>query len=306
MLNFRSTSAAKQLLYLTVLFCVSLSISSFLALLAMIPFTGIEILFNPSILGNYSDPNVIIGLKVAQIINATGTFVVPALLFAKYTQASTFEFLKLKTKLNFLLVFLAIVLSAVALPLINFLSYLNSNIQLPASFSSIENWMRSTTATYNALTTAFMQDTSVFGLIMNLFVMAFLAAFGEELFFRATLQQHFQKWIGNHKAIWLSAFIFSAIHIEFYGFIPRFLLGVMLGYLFTWSGSIWLPILVHFCNNAFAVIIQFFINRTLLPEGVDQIGSNNHEFVYTLLGSITTFSILILVYKLRPQPSIGQ
>jgi membrane protease YdiL (CAAX protease family) len=95
-------------------------------------------------------------------------------------------------------------------------------------------------------------------LLLNLLVIAIVPAIGEELLFRGYLQQSFSNWLSNpHVAIIVTAVLFSAIHLHFQAFLPRFILGVLLGYLFYWSGSLWLPILAHFANNAQAVIISY-------------------------------------------------
>ena len=95
-------------------------------------------------------------------------------------------------------------------------------------------------------------------LLFTLLVVAVVPAIGEELLFRGYLQQKFGKWFGNmHTSIILTAFLFSAIHFHLDGFFPRFMLGILLGYMFLWSGSLWIPILAHFTNNAIAVIISY-------------------------------------------------
>jgi len=95
-------------------------------------------------------------------------------------------------------------------------------------------------------------------LLVNLLMLAVIPAIGEEFIFRGCLQRLFNQLTKNHHiAIWLTAIIFSSIHLQFYGFIPRMLLGAMFGYLFVWSNSLWLPILGHFLNNATAVITAY-------------------------------------------------
>jgi len=84
--------------------------------------------------------------------------------------------------------------------------------------------------------------------------------------FRGTLQPFFTKWFANkHVAIIVTAFIFSAIHFQFYGFIPRFLIGIYLGYLFVWGKSLWLPIIAHFMHNANSLIFDYGAQR----RGID-------------------------------------
>src|SRR5207344_1198984 len=106
------------------------------------------------------------------------------------------------------------------------------------------------------------KGTSVLSLAINLFIIAFLPALGEELFFRGMMQKLFSQLTkNNHLAIIITSIIFSAIHLQFYGFLPRMVLGIFLGYLLVWSGSLWLPILAHFVNNASAVLFTFLDNQ---------------------------------------------
>ena len=106
--------------------------------------------------------------------------------------------------------------------------------------------------------TAFLNMDTIWDLLYTIFVIAIIPAIGEELFFRGYLQQTIGNWLSNHhKAIVLTGFLFSAIHLDIQAIIPRFLLGVFLGYLYYWGRNLWLPILAHFTNNSLAVIFSF-------------------------------------------------
>jgi hypothetical protein len=112
-------------------------------------------------------------------------------------------------------------------------------------------------------------DPHISTLLLNLLVCALLPAVCEEFFFRGTLQQVLQRWCKNsHVAIWLTGFIFSAIHLQIDGFLARWLLGAYLGYLLVWSGSLWLPILAHFLHNALSIIIAhiLLVNNTVTED----------------------------------------
>ena len=120
------------------------------------------------------------------------------------------------------------------------------------------DWLLSSDGKSEAIVEAFLKMSTYWDLLFTLLVVAVVPAIGEELLFRGYLQQSFSKWLSNpHVAIIVTAVLFSAIHLHFQGFFPRFILGVLLGYLFYWSGSLWLPILAHFTNNAQAVIFSY-------------------------------------------------
>lgn len=183
-----------------------------------------------------------------------------------------------------------------AFPLINYLGELNSHMQLPASMQDIQNWMKSKEDEAGALTDAFMAHQSFKGLMLNLFMVGFLAAVAEELFFRATLQQLVIKATGNiHAGVWITGILFSAIHFEFFGFIPRMLMGVYLGYLFVWSGSIWVPIFAHFVNNATVVFLMYLEQRNMLPDKFDQLGTDNSQIVYTIISAVIVTVLLVII-----------
>jgi len=180
----------------------------------------------------------------------------------------------------------AILSLVVAIPLINFLVNWNEGMHLPAFLNDIETWMRTSEDAAAKVTEKLLSGTAWIDLISNLVIIALMAGIGEELFFRGLLQRMFTDLIkGNkdvvskkrlawskHAAIWVIAFIFSAIHLQFYGFIPRMLLGVWFGYLLLWTGSIWIPIIAHFTNNALSTIFSFAENRGLLSVNPDIIG----------------------------------
>ncbi len=186
-----------------------------------------------------------------------------------------------------------------AVPLINYLAALNSHLSLPSFMSSIEQWMKDSEQKADALTNAFMEHQTISGLILNLFMIGLLAAFCEELFFRATLQKIMIQWTRNvHAGIWITGALFSFLHFEFYGFLPRMLMGVYLGYLFLWSESLWVSVFAHFLNNATAVVFAFFEERTIVPKDSDQIGSDSSQVVYVLISSVLVALLLLLIYRI--------
>jgi membrane protease YdiL (CAAX protease family) len=128
-------------------------------------------------------------------------------------------------------------------------------------------------------------------------MIAVLAAVGDELIFRGLLQRLFQEWTRNvHLAVIISALIFSAFHLQFYGFFGRFVLGLILGYLFVWTGSLWVPIVVHFFNNAMAVIISFLDSRGVVDADLESFGTSGNYMV--IIGSfvLMIFTLLLIRY----------
>ncbi len=134
----------------------------------------------------------------------------------------------------------------------------NMNLNFPEFLKGFESWAREAEDKTAQLTKVMTSFESVGDLVLGLIVIALLPAIGEELVFRGMFQNEFFRGTGNiHLSIWVSAIIFSAIHFQFYGFVPRLLLGALFGYLYYWSGTLLIPMFAHFFNNAFGVIMIY-------------------------------------------------
>ena len=154
------------------------------------------------------------------------------------------------------------------------------------------------------LTEAFLRNTSIPSLAVNLFMVGILASIGEELLFRAVLIPLFKDWFKNvHVAIIISSILFSAFHLQFYGFMPRFLLGMIFGYLFVWSGSVWLPIFAHFINNSSAVIVYYLVNKGSLNVEADNFGATDNH--YLLLAGVLISLMLAAGIFLSEKRNVG-
>ena len=237
-----------------------------------------------------------VSLKWLQFVQTVATFLIPPVLCAWLWDADRrpFAWLKMDKRVDGSLFALAVAIMICAVPAINLLADLNSRITLPESMAAWEAKMKSMEAAAAALTERFLQVDNLGGLIINLGLMALLPALSEELSFRGTLQQLIanspQLRAKSHTAIWITAIIFSAIHMQFYGFIPRMLMGAMFGYVFVWTGSLWVPIVMHFTNNALAVIVYFIVansqelivNSQQLTANSQQLTANNQNIADTI------------------------
>lgn len=192
----------------------------------------------------------------------------------------------------------AALLMLLALPAINLLSYLNQQMALPEQMQALEQWMKQQEQNAAQMTEQFLHVSTFAGLVVNLLLMAVLPAVAEELSFRGVLQRLFDvkgdKTKVPHMAIWCSAVLFSAIHLQFYGFFPRMLMGALFGYMLVWTGNLWTPIVMHFTNNAMAVLLYF----TALRAGwdmdmVDAIGTGDTLWLGIVSMVITAIGIYI-------------
>jgi membrane protease YdiL (CAAX protease family) len=153
---------------------------------------------------------------------------------------------------------LVIVLAFCIFPVTSFTGQINSAMHFPDWLSGVEKWMEEKEDYANGIINQALFAPSFAMMIINLFIIAILPAVGEEFFFRGVLQKILIKLFkSGHVAIWATAFIFSAMHFQFFGFVPRFILGLIFGYLFFWSGTLWLPVISHFINNAVPVIMAY-------------------------------------------------
>lgn len=149
-----------------------------------------------------------------------------------------------------------------AIPAMNAVIHWNENWQLPASMAGPEQYFRQLEEAARATTSILMNGASITSLIVSVLIVGVLAGFSEELLFRGAFQRILgQTGMNMHVVIWLVAFIFSAFHFQLFGLVPRILLGAFFGYLLWWSKSLWLPIILHVCNNSIVVISEYISNN---------------------------------------------
>jgi membrane protease YdiL (CAAX protease family) len=177
-------------------------------------------------------------------------------------------------------------------PLLELSAELNKGMKLPDFLKSLEQWMLIKELEMAEMTKQLLKMNSLGELVFNIFLLAVIPAIGEEFIFRGCLQRIFGRWSGNkHVAIWLTAIIFSAIHVQFYGFVPRMFLGALFGYLFTWSGTIWIPILAHFMNNAIAVTTAYVYQQQGIS--LDKLDQPEPVAFYVYILSLFAFGALL-------------
>jgi membrane protease YdiL (CAAX protease family) len=260
-------------------------------------FYGIEITQLESFIISANPKNIHI-LRFFQIIQTLIIFFVPSLLLAFIFSAKFLNYLHLEKPVKFNQVIIIVLLMLSALPLINLLGYLNQQMQFPSSLQKVEEWMMNMEKTAEKQTLAFMSTTTIKGLALNIFMIGILPAVSEELMFRGILQRIFTNMTKNvHWGILISSFLFSAIHLQFYGFFPRWILGILFGYLLIWSGSMWVPILAHFVNNTLAVLAYYFVNTSNLDEKMLDVGTPGDLILSSVIAVFIFSGCLYLFYK---------
>jgi membrane protease YdiL (CAAX protease family) len=245
-------------------------------------------------------------LKVLNALQQIFLFILPAVLASILYSGNTKQYMSI-TGRNFSLFFLASVIMLFAIPLINYTGLINSKLDLPERFSELEQTIRSMEDDAEQMTLKLLNVNTFSGYLINILVIAILPAIGEEFLFRGVIQNLFKEWTKNiHIAIILSAFLFSFIHFQFYGFLPRFLLGLLFGYLLVWSGSIWLPVTAHFINNAFAVSFYYFGKSEEVIHDAESFGAEPSTYIYLLFSLLFLSLLLYFFYKTgKKQNAIG-
>ena len=237
------TSYAKLGILLSLVF-ISVILHTLLATLLIYLFTNDGlILLEQQDLNNKLSVNY---LKLIQLFSGIGLFITPTLLYSHLTDCD-YRF-NIVSRQNLIL---TVSIMMLITPLIGILLEWNMMIPFP-------DWLKKTDINSDEIIIAFLKMDSMYELFYTLLVIAVAPAIGEELLFRGYLQQEFSDVLGNtHVSILITAFIFSIIHLHLGGIIPRFILGLVLGYMFYWSRSLWLPILAHFVNNALVVLFSY-------------------------------------------------
>ena len=257
--------------------------------------SGFQIISMASDIHNPANINL---LKYMQIVQAIAFFLVPAWLMPIFWGEKPIQYHRLPHKPLLLLALIAVCLIISAIPFINYTELINSKMHLPSFLSGVENWMKQSEANAGSLSENFLKVSSISGLLVNLFMMAVLPALGEELVFRGVFQRIFTDWSKNyHVGIIVSAMLFSAFHMQFYGFIPRMLLGLSFGYMLVWSGNMWVPIIANFVNNSFGVIYYYLLNKGMVGSDLQTIGSTQNSKHLAVLSFC--FSLLLLFVFLK-------
>src|SRR5690554_4330881 len=183
-------------------------------------------------------------LYLGTTLQAVVAFMLPAYLVIRMSAPAPLEYLKLKgepeirQKLAF-----GVFVFIVSYASVSFLNQWNKGVSLPGALHQVEEWMRSLEDAAMETTHLLLSGGTTLHLILNLLIVAGLAALSEEIFFRGALQQFLgEKFRSGHAAVWIAALLFSMIHFQFYGFFPRLALGALLGYLFLYTGNLWVPI----------------------------------------------------------------
>ena len=264
-------------------------------------FFGVTITELGTFISNPETPEAVSFVKFYQLINQIGIFIFPVLFYSFFVSTSPGSYLRLDKKPTALSLLVVGLVVYVILPFLNYLADLNQQIVLPDLFSGIEQWMKAKELQATHLTKIFLRTETIFGLSMNLIIVALIPAIGEELLFRGVLLRLTKEMTkSTHLAVIITALLFSAIHLQFYGFFPRFLLGLILGYSFVFSQNLWAPIFLHFVNNASSVIIFYMHYNGYIKISMENFGASPNS-VYIIGSLLATIWLMIILYQKEGQ-----
>ena len=285
-----------SLLILFAILLISLVLAQIVAGGLMILMSGIEL----SNIGNLievlmNSKNGWWTMMLSQGVASIFTFIVPGLLFWYAVEKKQFSDLSFRALPSVQIFGFVILIQLFFSPFSGWVQSLNEKMQLPASLEWLELIMKSMEDSAKTLTDFLTKFDSPIQLFVALIVIAIIAGIGEELIFRGLIQRKLLLGIKNyHLAIWISAIIFSGIHMQFYGFFPRMFLGALFGYLYYWSGNIWVPIFAHIFNNGLAVVLMHMVNQKKISPEIEKLDSIPLPYV---LASLLAFIGLMFIFQ---------
>jgi len=287
-----------QLMFALFVMVASVFLFMVVGMIAALPFYGVANLMNGMSESSLNSPEGINFLKYFQVIQSIGLFVAPPFVIGWLYHGNISEYLKIDRSTKVQSFFLASFTLLLVIPFINFLGAINNQMSFPESLSGLENWMKTMEDAAKVMIEKFMKVNSFSGLMFNIFMIAVLPALGEELMFRGVIQRIFSNWTKNyHWGIWITAFLFSAMHMQFYGFLPRMALGAMFGYLLVWTGTMWVPILAHFVNNLMGVLGYYLIDKGVISKDIEEWGTGTEQIPLVIFSLATVGFLLFLIYR---------
>lgn len=286
---------------LILLIAVFLVVTNVIGILIAIPFFGLDVFLNYGKGYNFNDKDSVAFLKYLQAVSQVGVFILPPFVYGVLFNRKPLTYLGLRSSIRVYPLFISVLILVVSIPFVNFLVSWNEQMTLPEVMGGIEKWMRNMEQQAAQMTDAFLNVNTYSGLMANLLIIGLLAALGEELLFRGVILKMLNESIKNiHLAVVLSAIVFSAFHGQFFGFVPRAALGILFGYIFIWTGSLWVPILLHLLFNSVTVVVAFLFETGRMNTNYEDFGESSDPWI-VLLSLLFTISMMwMLKRKYKP------
>lgn len=239
--------------------------------------------------GDYSVPNGRMALLFAQGLGSGLGFWLATWGILRYLEKADLGWTKQLSRVNGKNLAWVTAMTVGGMLVNGLLMYWNSHLVLPEFLSGVEQWMRDMEKQLMELTQFLTDFQSIPELLAGILVIGVLAGVGEELFFRGLIQPKMQGYFRSpHWGIWVTAIVFSAIHVQFYGFLPRLFLGALFGYLYHYTGSLFYPILGHILNNTLTLLLVYASNEGLIEMDIQSTDAVSYP------GALAGILVLIL------------
>ncbi len=233
-------------------------------------------------------------MRIATIVQDVFMLVLPAVVTAVIVTRNPAGLLAIDRLPSLHMLLLAVGVMLVSSPAMSWIIELNNALELPQSLSGLEQAMRDMEEAANAAIELVIGPHTPANLVMSILIVGVMAGLSEELFFRGALQRMLSSsQLSAHAAVWITAAIFSLIHFQIFGFVPRMLLGAFFGYLLLWSGSVWLPVIMHTLNNSMFIILQYTTGTGDIPV------SGENSWMIVVASALLTATGLYLLYRQR-------
>ncbi|RYU92794.1 CPBP family glutamic-type intramembrane protease [Emticicia agri] len=286
--------AAESLLILLGLFCVGFfALGGVVQIVVMMAF-GASFQDIVQSGGDYSKlPNAWVSMILGQGLGSFVGFVGTAWLYWRMIEKKQWSDLNFRPLPKIRIFLMVILIEGVFMGFNGWLQELNQNFVFPESMKGLEAVLKSMEDQLAKATKFFTTFTSFWQFLLAFIVIAVIAGIGEELVFRGLLMRKLLLGTKNiHVAIWLAGFIFAVIHLQFYGILPRMMLGVLFGYLYYWTGNIWVPIAAHIFNNGLAIVIMYLYNLGIVKTDLESI--DHVPMPIVLFSLVATIGLLFL------------
>jgi uncharacterized protein len=242
-----------------------------LGLALLLPFYNFNVVAVSKLLTDSEElKHAAIPLLALQGTISLGAFVIMPVLYLRWVEKRNLSSLFVSGQVPVWPLIATVLLVPAFMPFNGLFIEWNESLQLPAFLHDFEIWAQQKEDSLKELTKAITNLTNPYEFLLGVIVVAAIPALGEELVFRGIVQNKIREYSGwVHGSIWIAGFLFSAIHVQFYGLLPRMLLGVLFGYIYFWSGNLWFPVLAHFTNNFLTLTFLYLKNIQVIDFDIE-------------------------------------
>ena len=234
-------------------------------------------------------------LLTSSVVQCLLAFCIPSYLLARFISKKPFQWLRITTPPCFKALCGIIIVYFLSFPAMECIIDWNRNVHFPESLSAVESMLREMENANNAVSSTILEARGWLSICVGVIVVGLITGFSEELFFRGSLQTIFINSIRYKSvAIFVSAFIFSVMHFQFFGFVPRLIMGIFFGYLLVWSQSLWVPVFAHFLNNSIVVVVY---GLSPMDEETIMFSGKNGFSIYLIIISVCLTILFFLFFR---------